>query len=171
MKKATIVIILSIFMALFPVVAVGCSGNEETSSVITGEYINADSEISPERQKEIEQLLETWAYAYATHYLLIYNDCVSEELEYIDNSTKTVDRTQNYFDTVTDCKIINIDFQQAKVTDEKMYSIPVSYTITYNNDFIEDKWLKKGKNTLSVIMSVKENGVGEFYIDDIVYDE
>ncbi|MEE0929494.1 MAG: hypothetical protein UIM53_00680 [Acutalibacteraceae bacterium] len=168
MKKTTLVMVLSIFIALLPVVVTGCGNNEETSSVITGEYIYADSEISPEKQKEIEQILETWAYAYTTHYLLIYNECVGENLEYTDNSTKSVPHTENYFDTVTDCKITNIDFKQAKITDEKVYSIPVSYTITYNDKFKEENGLKKGKNSLSVLMSVKENGVGEFYIDEII---
>lgn len=169
MNKITLVMALAIFVALLPVAVTGCGNNEETSSVITGEYVYADSEISPEKQKNIEQLLETWAYAYTTHYLLVYNECVSENLEYSDNSAKSVPRTENYFDTVTDCKITNIDFKQAKITEEKVYSIPVNYTITYNDKFKEENGLKKGKNSLSVVMSVKENGVGEFYIDEIIF--
>lgn len=169
MKKTTLVMVLAIFVALLPVAATGCGNNEETSSVITGEYVYAGSEISPEKQKNIEQLLDMWAYAYTTHYLLVYNECVSENLKYSDNSTKSVPRTENYFDTVTDCKITNIDFKQAKIAKEKVYSIPVNYTITYNDKFKEENGLKKGKNSLSVVMSVKENGVGEFYIDEIIF--
>ena len=144
----------------------GCS--EEKEDIASEEkYVVSDSIIPEEKQKSIEHLIEIWAFAYKTHDLLNYNDSVAEALEFGNNSERQNNRTKNYFDTVTDCQIINIDFSEAKAIEKNKFSIPVKYTITFNDKFKEDGQLKQGKNTVNAVFTVAENSGSDFYISDI----
>lgn len=160
----TTILIFCFCLSLFTVCSCRNSTKDNTSST---EVTSTNSNCSIEAQQGITTLLENWANAYATHNLLMYNDCVSENLEYPDTSVNEVYLTQNYFDTVTACEIKNIDFESCKETETKTYTIPVEYTITYNNDFKEENGLTKGQNSISATMVIKENSAGEFYITEI----
>ena len=91
----------------------------------------------------------------------------TEIMEFADNSEHNQPHTANYFDTVTDCKIIDVDFGNAKTSEDKIHTIPVKYTITYNEDFKEENGLKKGENALSATISIKENSAGYLFICDV----
>lgn len=160
-------IILAVLVALLILSATACGNSEGEETAPTSPYITESSIIEEYKQQEIANLLERWAFSYNTHDLLTYNDCVTMELEFADNSEHNQPHTANYFDTVTDCKIMDIDFKNAKTSEDKIYNIPVKYTITYNEDFKEENGLKKGENTLSATISIKENSAGYLFICDI----
>ena len=160
-------IILAVLVALSIFSATACSNTESEETAPTSPYITESSIIEEYKQQEIANLLERWTFSYSTHDLLTYNDCVTMELEFPDNSEHNQPHTANYFDTVTDCKIIDIDFKNAKTSEDKIYTIPVKYTITYNEEFKEENGLRKGENTVSATMSIKENSVGYLFISGI----
>ncbi|MEE1280991.1 MAG: hypothetical protein UHK60_01885 [Acutalibacteraceae bacterium] len=157
-------IILAVLVALSILSATACSNTEGGETTPTSPYITESSIIEEDKQQEIATLMDRWAFSYSTHDLLTYNDCVTMELEFADNSEHNQPHTANYFDTVTDCKIIDVDFKNAKNSEDKIYNIPVKYTITYNEDFKEENGLKKGENTLSATISIKENSAGYLFI-------
>lgn len=164
MKKKILAALLA--LCICTVFLAGCSeGKEDIAS--EEKYVVSDSIIPEEKQKSIEHLIEIWAFAYKTHDLLNYNDSVAEALEFGDNSEGQNNRTKNYFDTITDCQIINIDFSEAKAIEKNKFSIPVKYTITFNDKFKEDSKLKQGKNTVNAVFTVAENSGNDFYISDI----
>ena len=157
-------IILVVLMTLLILSSTACSNADSGETAPTSPYITESSVIEEDKQQEIAKLLEMWVFAYSTHDVLTYNDCVTMELEFPDNSEHNQPHTANYFDTVTDCKIIDIDFENAKTSEDKIYTIPVKYTITYNEDFKEENGLKKGENTLSATISIKENSARYLFI-------
>ena len=157
-------IILAVLMALLILSSTACSNADSVETAPTSPYITESSVIEEDKQQEIAKLLEMWAFAYSTHDILTYNDCVTMELEFPDNSEHNQPHTANYFDTVTDCKIIDIDFENAKNSEDKIYTIPVKYTITYNDDFKEENGLNKGENTIPATISIKENSAGYLFI-------
>lgn len=153
---------------------VGCGNSttkDEKSTEKTTEEIEITlsdkSEISKEEQEQIAYLLKNWAYSYSTHYLIGYNDCVSEKLRYGDNSTDNIPRTENYFDTVSGCSVVNVDFENGKKIDENTFQVKVNYIIVYNNYFKEENNLKRGKNNITSNMTIKQSVTGEYYIDNI----
>ncbi len=160
-------IILAVLASLLMLSSTACSNTEGGQTAPTSPYITANSIIEESKQQEIADLLERWGFAYSTHDILTYNDCVTMELEFADNSEHNQPHTANYFDTVTDCKIIDVDFGNAKTSEDKIHTIPVKYTITYNEDFKEENGLKKGENALSATISIKENSAGYLFICDV----
>lgn len=167
MKRFITVTALILCICLSSFVIYGCENSSKNTTLPTDITSTDNNTCSAERQQEITILLENWASAYSTHDLILYNDCVSENLEYPDNSENKVTLTENYFDTVTNCEIINVNFESCKVSEVKTYTVPVEYTITYNNNFKEENGLTKGKNNISVTMVIKESSTGEFYITEI----
>lgn len=160
--------ILAVFMVLcFCTCFVSITGCNSSEPIQQSKYAYNNGKIDIQTQQYIEQLIENWAAAYKTHDLMLYNDCVSDKLKYRDNSENNVEETKNYFDTVTDCTITYIDFKSAKKSDNKVYSLPVSYNITYNEKFKEENGLKTGENNIKVVMVIKESSGSKFYIDDI----
>lgn len=157
-------IILVVVIALSILSLTACGNTESSETASASPYITENSIIEEYKQQEIADLLEMWAFAYSTHDLLKYNDCVSIDLEFPDNSEHNQPHTANYFDTVTDCKVMDIDFENTKTNDEKIHAVPVKYTITYNEDFKEENGLKQGENTISATMLIKENSAGDFFI-------
>ncbi len=164
MKKKILAALLA--LCICTVFLAGCS--EEKKDIASEEkYVVSDSIISEEKQRSIEHLIEIWAFAYKTHDLLNYNDSVADALEFGDNSDGKNSRTNNYFETVTDCQIINIDFSEASAIEENKFSVPVKYTISFNDKFKEDSQLKQGKNTVNAVFTIAENSGNDFYISDI----
>jgi len=164
MKKKILAALLA--LCICTVFLAGCSeGKKDIAS--EEKYVVSDSIISEEKQRSIEHLIEIWAFAYKTHDLLNYNDSVADALEFGDNSDGKNSRTNNYFETVTDCQIINIDFSEASAIEENKFSVPVKYTISFNDKFKEDSQLKQGKNTVNAVFTIAENSGNDFYISDI----
>ncbi|MEE0264452.1 MAG: hypothetical protein UD936_02400 [Acutalibacteraceae bacterium] len=157
-------IISAVLIALLALSSAACNNTKTEETAPASPYITASSVIEEYKQQDIAKLLELWAFSYSTHDTLQYNDCVTEELEYPDNSGYNQPYTTNYFDTVTDCKVTDIDFENAKASEDKIYAIPVKYTITYNQHFKEENGLKKGENSLSATMSIQEVSGGYFII-------
>lgn len=164
MKNKIIAAVLTAVL-MFSATACGNADNEDASSA--SPYITENSVIEEYKQQEMADLLEMWAFAYSTHDFLTYNDCVDTKLEFADNSKFDQPITENYFDTVTNCEILNIDFANAQETDEKQYTISVEYSITYNEEFKEENGLKQGENLISSTMTIQENGAGNFFISNI----
>lgn len=157
-------IIVAVLIALSILSTTACGNAESGETTSTSPYITESSVIEEYKQQEIADLLEMWAFAYSTHDFLKYNDCVTMDLEFPDNSEHNQPYTANYFDTVTACEILNIDFENAKTNDKKIHTIPVKYSITYNEDFKEENGLKQGENIISATISIQENGAGYFFI-------
>lgn len=159
-------IITAVLVMLTAFSATAC-GNAEESTTPTSPYIAESSAIEQYKQQEIADLLEMWAFAYSTHDLLTYNDCVDTNLEFADNSKFDQPITENYFDPVTACEILNIDFTNAQKTDETHYVVDVKYSITYDEEFKEENGLKQGENLISSTMTFTENSAGDFFISDM----
>jgi|GEM_PF-1989344 len=164
MTKKLLMIIITVCICLGSLCLTGCGSNEVS---LESRFIDTNSKIDEQTQEYITLLIESWTSAYKNHDLLLYNDSVCNKLEYSNSSKEESNKTKNFFDTVTDCEIINIDFTNAKIAKEKQYIIDVAYTITYNDDFKEENGLKKGKNTVDAQLTINESSNSQFYIDDI----
>lgn len=160
-------IIAALLITLSILSTTACKNSDSEDATSTNPYITESSIIEEYKQQEISDLLKIWAFSYSTHDFLQYNDCVSMDLEFPDNSEFDQPYTANYFDTVTACEILDIDFENAQTNDKKIYTVPVQYSITYNEDFKEENGLKQGKNIISAIISIQENSAGSFFICSI----
>ena len=159
--------IVAMCISLSLIFTAGCGCNHASNSTDLSSISKENSQLTNEDVEGIENLMELWSVSYATHYLTMYNECVSSDLAYGDNSKNDNDRTTNFFDTVTDCIIDEIHINKAKKIDEATIKVPVDYTITCNDKFEETETLKKGKNKISAYMTIKRSVTGSYYIDSI----
>ena len=165
MKKKILAALLA--LCICTVFLAGCSeGRKDIAS--EEKYVVSDSIISRrEAKKHRTSYRDLGICIQDSHDLLNYNDSVADALEFGDNSDGKNSRTNNYFETVTDCQIINIDFSEASAIEENKFSVPVKYTISFNDKFKEDSQLKQGKNTVNAVFTIAENSGNDFYISDI----
>ncbi|HHZ06491.1 MAG TPA: hypothetical protein GX401_06875 [Clostridiales bacterium] len=162
MKK----VILFIALIAVAVSACGCgaknnnNGVEQSIEVATTQYtsLNADD------QSKISTMLTNWAAAYMSGDINQYNKyCDDSQKLTEDNDTDKAFIAQ-HFKKITGCEIKVIDFDKVTSTAEGYYEIPISYYLTFSDDYPGSGILQAGKNSINESITVGVNSNGDFVI-------
>lgn len=160
MKKILVLAVLipCLSLSLFN----GCNNVQEgvTEKTILGSERQLLDEIDKE---EITDLFVKYFDAYKDHSVSTINKYLSNEMQYDESENGVVEL---FIDTVIDCELYSVDFEEVSITDENEIVLPVYYTLEYNENAIPAGARQIGKNNIGEIFTLKKQN-GSYIIVDI----
>lgn len=72
-----------------------------------------------------------------------------------------------FVETVVSCESIEVDTEHMKTLDETAVEVPVSYVLTYSEDYIPVGTREVGENAIEQIFALDKNNDGDYVITEI----